>query len=234
MSKVEQLESIEYKGVRVLLSSQLAEVYGADENRIRVNFHENKERYVNGKHYFTLDGSAKIDFINLFEFRAGLKKAKTLYLWTEKGALLHAKSLATNQAWEMYEALVDGYFDVKEQIDELTAMARRNGFVTFAQFNESRFSTGRTIKTFRDCVARELIGVAEDFRDYVGQLDADTRIARCRSAVRGLEERYNKSGYSEAYRIIVDVMHIQHVTKMRIQGQQNRREKERMAKQYND
>ncbi len=37
-----------------------------------------------------------------------------MYLWTEKGALLHAKSLNTNKAWKVYDYLVDFYFRVKE------------------------------------------------------------------------------------------------------------------------
>lgn len=44
-----------------------------------------------------------------------LKYAKSLYLWTEKGALLHAKSLNTDKAWEVYDYLVDYYFRVKEK-----------------------------------------------------------------------------------------------------------------------
>ena len=37
-----------------------------------------------------------------------------MYLWTEKGAFLHAKSLNTDEAWEVYGKLVDSYF-VKKQ-----------------------------------------------------------------------------------------------------------------------
>jgi hypothetical protein len=37
-----------------------------------------------------------------------------LYLWTEKGALLHAKSLNTDKAWEVCDQLVETYFQVKE------------------------------------------------------------------------------------------------------------------------
>lgn len=33
------------------------------------------------------------------------------YLWTEKGAFLHAKSLNTGKAWEVYDRLVDEYFE---------------------------------------------------------------------------------------------------------------------------
>lgn len=37
-----------------------------------------------------------------------------MYLWTEKGALLHAKSLNTDKAWEVYDYLVDFYFRAQE------------------------------------------------------------------------------------------------------------------------
>lgn len=233
MNKIDQLETIEYKGVLVLMTSQLAEVYGAESDIINRNFNNNKKYYTSEKHYYLLEG------VELKEFKTttgknygSLKRVNKLYLWTAKGAHMHAKSLGTDEAWSAYDSLIDNYYDTKEQLDELTLMARKNGFVTFSQFNESRFSIGRTIKTFRDCVPRDLIGVAEDFCDYVGQLDTDTRLSRCKSAIKGLQGRYNKTGYSEAYRIIADVMHIQHVTRMRSQGQLHRREKERMVKQY--
>lgn len=45
-----------------------------------------------------------------------------IYLWTEKGALLHAKSLNTDKAWEVYDYLVDFYFRAKEK-PEKTAIA---------------------------------------------------------------------------------------------------------------
>ena len=44
------------------------------------------------------------------ENQISFKYAKSLYLWTEKGALLHAKSLNTDKAWEVYDYLVDFYF----------------------------------------------------------------------------------------------------------------------------
>lgn len=52
------------------------------------------------------------------EIQSSFKYAKTLYLWTEKGALLHAKSLNTDKAWEVYDYLVDFYFRAKEEPKE--------------------------------------------------------------------------------------------------------------------
>lgn len=107
------LTIIEHQNQRVLTTAQLAEVYGADEKRISENFSRNKDRYKPGKHFILLDGE------DLKAFKTGnqhfaetLKFTSILYLWTEKGAWLHAKSLNTDQAWEAYETLVDDYYNV--------------------------------------------------------------------------------------------------------------------------
>lgn len=44
------------------------------------------------------------------------KKATKLYLWTQKGAFLHAKSLNTDKAWEVYDHLVDSYFEKNQPL----------------------------------------------------------------------------------------------------------------------
>lgn len=101
----------EYKNIRVLTTQQIAEAYGTDKKVISYNFNHNKDRYIEGKHYLKLEGDEKTEFINRLENHDGSKNAKTLYLWTEKGAFLHAKSLNTDKAWEVYDRLVDEYFE---------------------------------------------------------------------------------------------------------------------------
>jgi len=108
------LTVIEQNGQRVLTTQQLAEAYGTDTERIRVNFNRNKDRFVEGKHYFALTGQEKHDFINSYQIDTTWLKAPVFYIWTEKGAWLHAKSLNTDEAWEAYERLVDEYYTVKE------------------------------------------------------------------------------------------------------------------------
>lgn len=54
------------------------------------------------------------------EIQSSFKYAKSLYLWTEKGALLHAKSLNTDKAWQVYDYLVDFYFRAKEKQTDKT------------------------------------------------------------------------------------------------------------------
>ena len=107
---------IEYNGQRVLLTFQLAESYGTDVKNINDNFQNNRERYIEEKHFFELKGEELKEFKATTEISGNLKYAPLLQLWTKRGSLLHAKSLGTDQAWEAYEMLVDDYFDRVERL----------------------------------------------------------------------------------------------------------------------
>ena len=115
-----------YEGQRFLTTNQLAESYETNKDRISANFNENAERFKVGKQFFLLQGEDLKEFKN--EPRnSGLvgKNASTLYLWTEKGAWLHAKSLNTDAAWDAYELLVDEYYRIIEQPQVFTAEQQR-------------------------------------------------------------------------------------------------------------
>lgn len=104
-----ELKIVEHQNQRVLTTQQLAESYGTTTDVITRNFNRNKERYQEGKHYWLLQGN------DLKKFKANgqidlLPNANKLYLWTERGAFLHAKSLNTDKAWEVYDSLVEHYF----------------------------------------------------------------------------------------------------------------------------
>jgi hypothetical protein len=107
------IQVIEMQGVRVLTTAQLAESYGTESQIITNNFNRNKGRYEEGKHYIRLTGAEKREFCNLNQIDVGTKAAN-FYLWTERGALLHAKSLNTDKAWEVYDQLVETYFRAKK------------------------------------------------------------------------------------------------------------------------
>lgn len=115
-----QLQPITKNGQRVLTTSQLAESFGVDSKVINRNFQRNAERYVQGKHYFSLTGEELREFKGSRQIDDSLKFTSVLYLWTEKGAWLHAKSLNTDQAWDAYEMLVDDYYRVKENVTSLS------------------------------------------------------------------------------------------------------------------
>lgn len=100
----------EYKNIRVLTTSQIAEAYETNTDVITKNFNRNKDRYIEGKHYICLEG----DDLKTFKTNGQIdlsSRINKLYLWTEKGTFLHAKSLNTDKAWEVYGRLVDEYFE---------------------------------------------------------------------------------------------------------------------------
>ena len=114
-SDMNELTPVEYADQRVLTTAQFAEAYGCTTEQIKVNFHNNKNRFVEGKHFFKVDGEALGDLrgknINL----QISPMTRVLYLWTERGASRHSKMLGTDMAWEVYDQLEETYFNVRPQ-----------------------------------------------------------------------------------------------------------------------
>ncbi len=125
-----KLQPIEKDNQRVMTTAVLAEEYETTEKIISQNFNRNKDRFIEGKHYYCLEGQDLKEFkLTIPQIEDSLNKINKLYLWTQKGALLHAKSLNTDRAWEVYDILVDTYFTKiqpenqgKNQIDKLKIM----------------------------------------------------------------------------------------------------------------
>ena len=122
------LEVVEYKDIRVLTTQQIAEAYGSDVKVISNNFNRNKERYIEGKHYICLEGEELRKFKTIHQFDESSRINK-LYLWTEKGAFLHAKSLNTDTAWAVYDQLVDNYFEKQKQLSPMEIMRIQLGMI---------------------------------------------------------------------------------------------------------
>lgn len=138
---MDNLQITEYENIRVLTTQQIAEAYGSDTRVISNNFNRNKERYIEGKHYICLEDDEKREFVDHHQIDDGSKKASKLYLWTEKGAFLHAKSLNTDTAWEVYDRLVDNYFNKKKPMSPVEMMRIQLGMEFDSYCNE--FDLGR-------------------------------------------------------------------------------------------
>lgn len=100
-----------YRQQKVITTESLAIGYGADVKNIQDNFTNNKDRFVEGKHYFKLEGQELQEFKS-YPDNFGLvnKFSRHAYLWTERGASRHAKMLETDQAWDYFELLEETYF----------------------------------------------------------------------------------------------------------------------------
>lgn len=112
----DEIPVLEWQGVRVVTTETLARGYGVDEANIRNNLSRNLDRFEEGKHYFLLTGLKLREFNNRVtgSYSVG-KNARSLTLWTERGAARMSKIVDTNEAWAFFEKLEDSYFRQKEQ-----------------------------------------------------------------------------------------------------------------------
>lgn len=111
-----KLIPVEMKDQRVLTTQQLAEVYETDVNNIKNNFNNHKDKFIEGTHYYLLQGEGLKAFrlqVNDIDLQISAM-TRSLYLWTERGASRHCKILDTKKAWEQFDYLEDTYFKVKE------------------------------------------------------------------------------------------------------------------------
>lgn len=112
-----ELKVIEYCGMRVVTTEQMAAGYGVTEKMISNNFSRNQARFLEGKHYFDVEGEELQSLKNSPSFRGVVdKRTPRLRLWTERGAANHAKMLETDQAWGYHEDLVEFYFTQRNAI----------------------------------------------------------------------------------------------------------------------
>lgn len=109
------LTPVEFNDQRILTTEQLAEVYGTEANNIKNNFNNHQDQFIEGKHYYLLQGEDLRAFKNqVNDIDLVSKHTAALYLWTERGASRHCKILDTEKAWEQFDNLEDTYFRVKE------------------------------------------------------------------------------------------------------------------------
>ena len=114
---MKELTVLEYNNKRILTTKQLAEVYETTEDNIRINFNNNKDRFIEGKHYYRLTGEELKQFKNhVKDIYMVDKRTSSLTLWTDRGASRHCKILDTDKAWEQFDNLEETYFKSKQII----------------------------------------------------------------------------------------------------------------------
>lgn len=115
---IQELQPVNHKNIAVLTTDLLSSLYGTANTNIIKNFTVNKDRFIEGKHYFKLEGKELKEFKDCITKSNTVKIApntRNLILLTERGAARHAKMLDTDQAWEVFEKLEDSYFNSSEQ-----------------------------------------------------------------------------------------------------------------------
>lgn len=125
----ETLPAIIWQNQPVITTELLAEVYGTVTDNIKKNFERNKSRFIEGVHYFLLKGADLKAFKNWVTNSHSVEnfqvtnshlqigaRAASLYLWTERGTVRHAKILETDNAWAVQDRLEDFYFTKNQPV----------------------------------------------------------------------------------------------------------------------
>ena len=140
---------IEYNGQFVLTTAQLAAFYDCNVQNLSANFKNNESRFIEGKHYFKLEG-AELDILRSKNFRLQITpKTRVLYLWTKRGCARHCKSVGTDKAWEVFELLEDTYFAQAvprdKPLESITDFQRGKELVKLAQAAQDFFMKKRLV-----------------------------------------------------------------------------------------
>jgi len=198
------LTVIEQNNQRVLTTAQLADSYGTDIRTISNNFTRNAKRYKEGKHFYKLIGDELREFKAIHQIDEHLKFASTLYLWTEKGAWLHAKSLNTDEAWDAYEMLVDEYYDIKESKIDTSQLSPELQMMNqmFQAVAKNELET-KELKQEQEVIKRRLDNI--DSLDTVGDLQQRLnamvrRYAQGKGIAFGLAWKEFRVAFNTAYR----------------------------------
>ncbi|WP_374964565.1 ORF6N domain-containing protein [Lysinibacillus sp. RS5] len=179
-----QLQIIVHSNRRVLTTAQIAESYGADEKRISENFSRNKERYTEGKHFVLLQGDELRMFKREYSNCGVAQNVNKYYLWTEKGAWLHAKSLNTDEAWDAYELLVDEYYNIKENV---VPLSKDQALVTVLRTTADLVEDTQAIKNEQHEIRKELSIINEKVEEQITLTSGEQRAVQKEVAIKVYE-----------------------------------------------
>lgn len=143
----ESTVAIMHNGVPVVTTELLASLYETEVNNIKVNLSRNQKRFVEGKHYFKLEGADlkafkhKVTQSNLVKVAPNVRH---LALWTERGAARHAKMLETDRAWDVFEKLEDFYFSQRGEVEPVRKVRQSTAtqLIPLRQTAERLITTG--------------------------------------------------------------------------------------------
>lgn len=186
------LPVIEWEGVRVVTTETLASGYGTEAIRIQQNHIRNESRFIEGVHYYQLKGAELKGLKNrLSSSELVGKHARSLTLWTEKGAARMSKIVDTDEAWSFFERLEDSYFRPAASAGiPLTYEAALEDLL-------SKVKENRIIIEQRDRAVKEKLWISEK-REV-------TAMATASAAVRAKNKLAERVGEGKHYAAIIPV-----------------------------
>lgn len=192
------LQVIEHEGQRVLTTVQVASAYETESKSLMRNFQRNKEHFAEGVHFMSLTGEALKQFKGERQNDVSLKFTSVLYLWTEQGAFMLAKSISSDKGWSAYKSLVANYYKVSGVIQQQTTPA--------LPYDEKRFlALEERVKEIEECLRDVTLHSGEQLRVqravgervYGFSVKQSERNQLFRAIYHDLKERYKVGSYRD-------------------------------------
>ncbi|MDU2672670.1 MAG: ORF6C domain-containing protein [Clostridium sp.] len=111
------------EGKKAMLVKEIAEIHRRELKVINQSINMNRERFKDGIDIVDLKSVNQIDrdLLNGLGFsNSSIANANNIYLLSERGYSKLLKILEDDFAWEQYEKLVDGYFNMRRQAKRLS------------------------------------------------------------------------------------------------------------------
>lgn len=109
-----KLKNIFFWNNKVLTTKQIAKIYKVKISDV-LSVLEDKENVREKIHYFYLKKDEWAWYVESNGLKESTKQRKMFYLWTNRGALLIARKINTEDAWNGYDELISEYFKESDQ-----------------------------------------------------------------------------------------------------------------------
>lgn len=105
------------EGKKAMLVKEIAEIHGRELKDINRNINKNIKRFTKDIDIVDLKGTEFEVILNHHEIYSqnAINRSENIYLLSERGYAKLLKILEDDVAWEQYEKLVDGYFNMRKQ-----------------------------------------------------------------------------------------------------------------------
>lgn len=112
------------EGKKAMLAKEIANIHGRELKEINRRINDNIRRFKNGIDLIDLKGSKFEVNLKHHEIYSqnSINRSDNIYLLSERGYSKLLKILEDDVAWDQYEKLVDGYFNMRAEKKQLSAM----------------------------------------------------------------------------------------------------------------
>lgn len=124
------------EGKKAMLVKEIANIHGRELKVINQSINMNRGRFKDGIDIVDLKSVNQIDrdlLMGLGFSNSSIANSNNIYLLSERGYAKLLKILEDDVAWEQYDKLVDGYFNMREQAKQLSNFELTNQMMNIMQ-----------------------------------------------------------------------------------------------------